>query len=189
MLFLLVFSLFSCQSGNKPNEIEQEGVSSENGIFALNEKDLPYEEKSKAIVGVLLIDGKGGDPIENAAVLISGNRIIAIGPGNEIDIPDGTAVLDAKGMTMVPGLIDAHFHLDRSEQLPNLFLKRGITSLRDPGAWIEAYNGERQAGYALPRLFLTGPHFDMSPPAYPHDAFIVRDEAEARIQVNKLADK
>jgi len=39
----------------------------------------------------------------------------------------------------------------------------------------------------MPRLFLTGPHLDGAPPAYPYDAFVVRDAAEAIKQVNDLA--
>lgn len=41
----------------------------------------------------------------------------------------------------------------------------------------------------MPRLFLTGPHLDGSPPAYPYDAFVVRDESEAIKQVNDAADE
>jgi len=40
----------------------------------------------------------------------------------------------------------------------------------------------------MPRLFLSGPHLDMFPPAYPEDAYVVRDATEAVNQVNKLCD-
>jgi imidazolonepropionase-like amidohydrolase len=61
--------------------------------------------------------------------------------------------------------------------------------VRDPGAWIEAYDGARRSGQPLPRLFLAGPHLDSAPPAYPHDAFIVRDPEETRIAVNRFVDQ
>jgi imidazolonepropionase-like amidohydrolase len=83
-------------------------------------------------------------------------------------------------------LIDAHFHLDGDEGLPSLFLSHGVTSVRDPGAWMEAYDGARQSGRPLPRLFLAGPHLDNAPPAYPNDAFIVRDAEETRLAVNRF---
>lgn len=189
LTLLIVFLSLSCQS----EKVDRDSLSTipdqKIEIQAINEKELPFEDNVIAIIGATLIDGQGGDPIENSSVIIEGDRILSVGKRGEVQIPEHAELVEAEGLFLLPGLIDAHFHLDRSVQLPNLFLQHGITSLRDPGAWIEAYDGERKGGYVLPRLFLTGPHFDMSPPAYPHDAFIVRDEEEARMQVNKLADQ
>ena len=61
--------------------------------------------------------------------------------------------------------------------------------MRDPGAWMEAYDGARQSGRPLPRLFLAGPHLDNAPPAYPHDAIIVRDAEETRLAVNRFVEQ
>jgi imidazolonepropionase-like amidohydrolase len=104
-------------------------------------------------------------------------------------VPRGAASFHAKGLTLVPGLIDAHFHLDGDDKLPGLFLRHGVTSARDPGAWIEAYAGVRQAGRSIPRLFLAGPHLDAPPPAYPVDSFIVRDAEETRLAVDRFIDQ
>jgi imidazolonepropionase-like amidohydrolase len=60
--------------------------------------------------------------------------------------------------------------------------------LRDPGAWIESYEGARQSGEPIPRLFLTGPHLDNPPAAYPRNSLIVRDEEETRLAVNRFID-
>lgn len=189
VLWLLIALFFSCQSGKELEEDQNASQHFNAQIGPINEKELPIDDKTKAIVGAVLIDGRGGEPIENSCVVIKGNKIVSVGNLDEVEIPEDAEIFNAQDMTLIPGLIDAHFHLDRSEQLPNLFLQHGITSLRDPGAWMEAYEGERNGGYFLPRLFLTGPHLDMFPPAYPHDAFILRDEEEARIQVNRLADQ
>jgi len=62
----------------------------------------------KLIKGGTLIDGTGSDPIVNANVLIEGSTIKAV--GKSIDIPPGTETIDATGMTVMPGLIDAHVH-------------------------------------------------------------------------------
>jgi imidazolonepropionase-like amidohydrolase len=97
-------------------------------------------------------------------------------------------VVDAKGLTVLPGLIDAHFHIDGDDSLPALFLSHGVTSLRDPGQWIEAYDAARKASAPTPRLFLCGPHLDSPPPAYPADSFIVRDAEEIRQAVNLFVD-
>lgn len=64
-----------------------------------------------AIVGGNLIDGTGRPAVANAAVLIDGDRILEAGPQAAASIPDGAAVYDAAGQTIMPGLIDVHDHL------------------------------------------------------------------------------
>lgn len=56
-----------------------------------------------------LIDGKGGPPIQNAVVLIKGERIESAGTG--VAIPPGARVIDLSRRTVLPGLIDAHTHI------------------------------------------------------------------------------
>jgi imidazolonepropionase-like amidohydrolase len=55
-----------------------------------------------------------GDPIPNATVLVSGDRIIAVGPTSEIQIPAGARVIDGTGRFLVPGLIEMHGHLSKA---------------------------------------------------------------------------
>ena len=141
-----------------------------------------------AIVGAALIDGRGGPVIANSVVVIRGDRIVSVGKQGEVRIPTGAEVVDAKGLTLLPGLIDAHFHIDGDDPLPALYLSHGVTSLRDPGQWIEAYDAARKAPAPVPRLFLCGPHLDSPPPAYPTDSFIVRDPEETRLAVNRFVD-
>src|SRR6185312_2857779 len=64
-----------------------------------------------AITGVRLIDGTGADPVERATVVIDGDRINAVGPADAVQIPQDAAVIDAEGMTLLPGLIDCHVHV------------------------------------------------------------------------------
>lgn len=173
---LLITGLFAQKPLTKP-------------IKPVNESELPQSKKIIAIVGVNLIDGRGGKAIPNASVLIRNNIIVEVGTANSIQIPKDAEIIQGNGMSLLPGLIDSHFHLDRTKDLPAMFLQNGVTSLRDPGAWIEAYAEERRSGKQMPRLYLSGPHLDSSPPAYPYDAYVVRDEAEAIRQVNELADE
>lgn len=158
-------------------------------VRPVNDSELPKGRKTIAIVGVNLIDGRGLNAIPDATVIIQGNRILAAGHSAGIQIPQGAEFVQGKGFSLLPGLIDSHFHLDRTKDLPAMFLQNGVTSLRDPGAWIEAYAQERKSGKQMPRLYLSGPHLDGAPPAYPYDAYVVRDEAEAIRQVNELADE
>ncbi len=108
---------------------------------------------SIAIVGARLIDGTGRDPLDDAALLIEGERIRAIGPRSQVTIPQGARVIEAAGMTVLPGLIDCHVHLamragfslmDRVMTPPSLSLlyavpnsratlEAGITTVRDAG--------------------------------------------------------
>lgn len=158
-------------------------------IKALNAAAIEEGKKTVAIVGATIIDGNGGKPLENGTVVITGNKIEAVGAADAVDIPKGSEIIDGKGLSVLPGFIDSHFHLDNMAGLPALFLQHGVTSIRDPGAWNEAYEAERKSGKMIPRLFLCGPHLDMYPPAYPHDAYIVRDSIEAVQQVNRAADE
>lgn len=111
-----------------------------------------------AIVGGFLIDGFGGPPLPNAVVLIEDERIVAVGREGEVDIPPGASIVDADGLTILPGLIDTHVHLDilghgdyptwhemaRADYAEVMalsagqLLRHGVTTARDAGGEIEA---------------------------------------------------
>jgi imidazolonepropionase-like amidohydrolase len=76
------------------------------------ERDPQPAKATLAIVGGLLIDGHEGPPQPQSIVLIDGNRIVAIGTRDTLKVPAGARVIDASGMTVMPGLIDAHVHMD-----------------------------------------------------------------------------
>jgi imidazolonepropionase-like amidohydrolase len=153
----------------------------------VNEIARPDPAQVVAIVGATLIDGRGGAPVPDAAVIVRGERIAQVGTRAAVQVPDGAERVDGSGLTLLPGLIDAHFHLSGDVQLPALFLSHGVTSLRDPGAWNERYEPVSRSSPA-PRLFLTGPHLDMPPPAHPGSAYLVRDAEEARLAVERFID-
>jgi imidazolonepropionase-like amidohydrolase len=157
-------------------------------LHEVNQVERPAANHVIAIVGATLIDGRGGPAIPDAVVIIRGEQIAAVGKRASTSIPSGAEVFDAKGLTLLPGLIDSHFHIDGDNSLPALYLSHGITSLRDPGQWIEAYDAARKLSAPVPRLFLCGPHLDSAPPAYPADSFIVRDAEETRLAVNRFVD-
>lgn len=158
-------------------------------IREINQKEIISKNAIIAITGATIVDGTGGTPIENSCVLITDGIISAVGNKADIEVPANAQVVNAKGLTLLPGFIDSHFHLDGVHGLPAQFLQNGVTSLRDPGAWIEAYDDERKDSKPIPRLFLAGPHIDMFPPAYPRDAYVVRDADEAVREVNHLIDQ
>ena len=61
-----------------------------------------------AITGVTLIDGTGADPVADASLVIEDGRIASVGRLEAL--PQGAEVIDASGMTLLPGLIDSHVH-------------------------------------------------------------------------------
>src|SRR5262245_65605891 len=66
-----------------------------------------------AIVGARLIDGTGGAPIDDSVVVLDGNRIRAAGPRARVRVPREATVVDAKGQVLMPGLVDAHCHINQ----------------------------------------------------------------------------
>jgi imidazolonepropionase-like amidohydrolase len=66
----------------------------------------------KALCGASLINGNTGSPIEESVLLIKGDRIEAAGPRQAVQLPDDAQIIDLSGMHIIPGLIDAHIHLE-----------------------------------------------------------------------------
>ena len=142
------------------------------------------QTRSLVLDDVRLIDGTGAPPIERGRVVIEGDRIARVGSAETVPVPAGAERVDLSGRTMVPGLIDLHFHIENDPKLALRQLSHGVTSFRDPGQWDEKFEGLRRmiAADQLPgpRIFTTGPHIDGERPAYPADAVVARDSEEAR---------
>ena len=134
-----------------------------------------------AIVGGTLIDGHGGPPLADSAIVIGGGRIAAAGPRASVQVPAGAATIDATGRFIVPGLIDTNVHLslyggigERYETLAKyhgrqpeivleaaqLQLKHGITTVRDSYGLLRPLVAVRDriaAGQAVgPRILAAG---------------------------------
>ena len=133
-----------------------------------------------AIVNARIIDGTGRI-IDNGGIVVEDGRIAAIGAGTQHDAD--VLTIDAGGMTMMPGMINAHWHLfagssAASEQaleehlrtgtIPALanILERGVTTIMSPGDHFPAVLEVRRmlaAGEIRgPRLVVVGPVFTSS---------------------------
>ena len=64
-----------------------------------------------ALTNARIVDLEGGAAIENAVLLVEGERIAAIGPASEVAVPPGAEVIDVGGAWLVPGLMNMHVHL------------------------------------------------------------------------------
>ncbi|HEX3747386.1 MAG TPA: amidohydrolase family protein [Bryobacteraceae bacterium] len=68
----------------------------------------PEESHIKAIIGAVLIDGRGGPPLSDSAVLVAGDRIRGAGARSAVEIPDNTDRIDGSGKFLVPTPLDVY---------------------------------------------------------------------------------
>ena len=69
------------------------------------------DSRTWAITSKRLLDGSKGPVVQDAIVVVEGDRISAAGPATQITIPPGAEVLEAGDRTVMPGMIDAHVHM------------------------------------------------------------------------------
>ena len=95
-------------------------------------KTLSHRPAGPLVVkGARLFNPETGTVLPGTTVVVSGNRIQAVGRDGEVPVPAGAEVLDAKGKMLLPGLWDMHQHLVEIDGI--LDLAAGITSSRDLG--------------------------------------------------------
>jgi len=160
-----------------------------------------------ALVGGRVIDGTGRAPIDDAAVLIDGERIDAVFRRGDMEVPSGAEVVDISGSTVIPGLIDCHVHVgvlaDNSflqvedpaslaDQFMTTLLGHGVTTVRDTGNFNpdEVFRTFKEGRDSWPRFFGAGTILDgpADPPAPWRWLAIIDDEASARAETARLAD-
>jgi imidazolonepropionase-like amidohydrolase len=154
---------------------------------------------SIAIQHVTVIDVETGRRAADQTVIVTGNRIAAVGRATGVKTPAGAQLLDGTGKFLIPGLWEAHFHaihLEYERTLP-IAVARGITDARDMGAPIPYLLRARKslsAGLLAPRMFVAGPELDgVASPALtqffpPGEETIVTTPEEGRKMVDQLAD-
>lgn len=81
----------------------------------------------KSIHCGILVDGRRTDPVSDAVINVDDGDIVAVGPREEVSVPDSATVIDHSDRTVMPGLIDAHVHLDGwREHDPVEWVKDGV---------------------------------------------------------------
>lgn len=146
-----------------------------------------------AITNGNLFDSDAGVMIENQTVIVTGDRIVAVGPATQITPPEGATIIDATGKTVMPGMWDMHTHLQVSNQSVGslIQLANGLTTVRDLAADIDVAvsqrDREREGRLASPRVILGGLIEGPLAWAGPSEA-LARDEAEARAWVRRYAE-
>jgi len=129
---------------------------------------MPRPDGTIALTGATVVTMRGDEVLEDATIVVTSNRISAVGPSQSVQIPEGARVIDVNGKTIIPGLIDAHAHIRgmprdvlveiAPEPLVNLAF--GVTMARDVNASTDQFHYREliATGRMLgPRIFMTGP--------------------------------
>jgi imidazolonepropionase-like amidohydrolase len=154
------------------------------------------EPDGVALVGATLIDGTGGPPLEQSAVVVRRGHIESVGSRGDFQLPERTTEVDLTGRWIMPGLVDGHVHLVdplagvARWSLPR-YLAWGVTTVRDVhGSFrrVLAVRRELDRGWRPgPRVFAAGAMIDGVPPTYP-DAITARTPKDARRGVDRLVN-
>lgn len=72
---------------------------------------LPTGKGTVVLKAARVIDGTGAEPIRNGAVVVTDDKIVAVGPAASVAVPAGAKVIDLGDATLMPGFIDAHTHI------------------------------------------------------------------------------
>lgn len=196
----VLFAVFIAVPGSSPARVSARPYSAQAAPPARDAVTL-------AIVGGRLIDGFGGAPVDDSVILVAGDRIVSVERVGVRPVPGSAKVVDARGMTVMPGLWESHGHLQHvgegtptefpvkfRERLPEVManvarvsLMAGITTFRDTGGPLDEQQALRAAiergEKPGPRLFLAGPILNQrnrNQPATPGDDYVgTPDEARA----------
>ncbi len=108
------------------------------------------------IRGATIIDGLADAPLQNRSIVIEGNTIRDVRPG-DAPMPAGAQVIDLTGKFIIPGLFDSHVHWE--EYMGELYVNHGVTSVMALGNTSKALRAKSQDAVDLPRFFHTGGRF------------------------------
>ena len=135
--------------------------------------------------------------LEDHTVVVHGERIVAVGPAAEVQVPEGATVVDGTGRWLIPGLAEMHGHIpppgaprQHVENVLFLYIANGITTVRGvlgaPGQL--ELKAEASAGSIVsPTLYLAGPSFSGNSVSSPAQAAgMAREEAEAGWDLLKI---
>jgi hypothetical protein len=153
---------------------------------------LAAQEKPIVILHARIIDGLGGRPIEDGAVILRGRTIEYAGPASGAAVPRDAQIIEGKGKSVLPGLADLHVHLQGAwdgisvdlllQRYLNCMNNAGITTILDTGndqPWVLQLRQEVASGHLLgPRIYCTGAMIDAADPAWPDLAYALTSRAQ-----------
>jgi imidazolonepropionase-like amidohydrolase len=142
-----------------------------------------------ALVGATLFDGSGGPVLPNSVVVVRRGRVESVGTRAGFTLPAKTREVDVTGRWIIPGLIDAHAHVE-PWALPR-YLAWGVTTVRDVHGALDSVLRLRDrvnlGAVAGPRMYSAGAMIDGLPTTYP-DAIGANSPRDARKAVDRLVN-
>jgi imidazolonepropionase-like amidohydrolase len=82
----------------------------------------------RAFTGLTLIDGTDRPPVANATIVVQDGRVVRAGPAASVPVPAGAERISLAGKTVVPGLINAHGHVNNARDLLT-YAAYGVTTV------------------------------------------------------------
>ncbi len=134
-----------------------------------------------AFTGARLFDGTDRPVIENATIVVRNGRVVAAGPAASVQVPEDAQGVSLAGKTVVPGLINAHGHVNEPTRDLSVYAAYGVTTVFSLGgeqpAVFAARATQDRPGLRRSRVYVSGPV--LSP----------RTPQEARQQVADVAEQ
>lgn len=144
---------------------------------------IAVQDSMIVLKNVTVIDGTGGPITYNQDIFIHNNKIAAISPTGKTPLPNNAEIIDARGKTVIPGLIMMHEHLfyakpfdnnykgtHMTNTFPQLYLAGGVTNMRTAGSF-EA-SADLNLKNAIDQGKILGPTIDVSTPHIEREGFI-----------------
>lgn len=136
----------------------------------------PAAAQTTAFVGGRIVDGTG-KVIERGTVVVRDGKIVQVGPAASVSVPQGAERIDLSGLTLMPGLINAHGHISdvvglRTDNVAGItrenvvrqartYAHYGVTSVfslgGEPEATFAVRNEQSKGPLDRSRLFVGGP--------------------------------
>jgi imidazolonepropionase-like amidohydrolase len=141
------------------------------------------------VTNARLFDPETGKAQPGTTVVVSRNRIQAVGPDGQVAIPKSAEVIDARGKMLLPGLWDMHTHVSADDGL--LHLAAGVTSVRDLANDIDQLMDLRQrwgTGRAIGPRIVAGGFLDGPGPYAGPTKVLVDDEAQVKAALDRYAE-
>lgn len=176
----LVCSVASIHAQPQPALTVKDFIKVPNGVIVLEH--------------VRLIDGTGSAARADQTILITGDKITAIGASGAVQIPAGAKRMDFTGYSALPGLVGMHDHLfypagaglfhDMPLSFPRLYLAAGVTTIRTTGSLepyldLELKKGIDEGKLAGPKMNVTGPYLE-GEGAFTRQMHALKDAEDAR---------
>ncbi|MBD8874060.1 amidohydrolase family protein [Rhodanobacter sp. DHB23] len=182
-------------------------LASVSSAHAAPGNQVAYRQPVIAFTHATIVDGTGGAPAYDQTLVIDKGRIAELGPASGTAVPAGATVIDARGKTLLPGLVMMHEHLfyttgnfggppfvyytPMPHTFPPLYLAGGETTIRTTGSMMPYADvnvrNDITAGKRIgPDIDVTGPYLNGAE-SLTEDMHVLADAADATRTVDYWA--